>query len=299
MTNILQVAILGLLLGGVYALMAAGLTLAFGVMRIVNLAHAAFIIAAAYISFFAFDKLGIDPLLSVVFVMPIMFLFGVAVYQVLFRRIEGSAKFGEMTVLLTFGIAIMIEGLLGFVFTGIYRKAQPGYANESFIVDGLFLPQGDILFIPKGQFFASLMSIVLLVGLWAFLRYSHTGYAIRATTQNRSAAQIVGVNVRRVSAISFGLSTALAGASGALMSYLFPFFPFRHWQWVAVLLALVVLGGMGSMKGAVIGALVLGVASSFVVDQIGPTWGPMTFYLALFLILLIRPQGLFGKEAPA
>ena len=299
MTNVIQVAILGLLLGGVYALMAAGLTLAFGVMRIVNLAHAAFIIASAYISFFAFERLNIDPLLSVVFVMPIMFLFGVAVYQVLFRRIEGSKKFGEMTVLLTFGIAIMVEGLLGFAFTGIYRKATPGYANESFIVDGLFLPQGDILFIPKGQFYASLMSIVLLVGLWAFLRYSSTGYAIRATTQNRAAAQIVGVNVRRVSAISFGLSTALAGASGALMSYLFPFFPFRHWQWVAVLLALVVLGGMGSMKGAVIGALVLGVASSFVVDQIGPTWGPMTFYLALFLILLIRPQGLFGKEAPA
>jgi branched-chain amino acid transport system permease protein len=299
MTNVIQVAILGLLLGGVYALMAAGLTLAFGVMRIVNLAHAAFIIASAYISFFAFDKLGIDPLLSVVFVMPLMFLFGVVVYQVLFRRIEGSKKFGEMTVLLTFGIAIMVEGLLGFVFTGIYRKATPGYANESFILDGLFLPEGDILFIPKGQFYASLLSIVLLVGLWAFLRYSQTGYAIRATTQNRDAAEIVGVNVRRVSAISFGLSTALAGASGALMSYLFPFFPFRHWQWVAVLLALVVLGGMGSMKGAVVGALVLGVASSFVVDQIGPTWGPMTFYLALFLILLIRPQGLFGKEAPA
>jgi branched-chain amino acid transport system permease protein len=299
MTHLIQVAILGLLLGGVYALMAAGLTLAFGVMRIVNLAHAAFIIASAYISFFAFERLGIDPLLSPVFVMPIMFLFGVAVYQVLFRRIEGSKKFTEMTVLLTFGIAIMVEGLLGFAFTGIYRKAMPRYANESLIVDGLFLPDGDILFIPKGQLYASLLSIALLVGLWAFLRYSQTGYAIRATTQNRAAAEIVGVNVRRVSAISFGLATALAGASGALMSYLFPFFPFRHWQWVAVLLALVVLGGMGSMKGAVIGALVLGVASSFVVDQIGPTWGPMTFYLALFLILLIRPHGLFGKEAPA
>jgi branched-chain amino acid transport system permease protein len=296
MTNILQVAILGLLLGGVYALMAAGLTLAFGVMRIVNLAHAAFIIASAYISFFAFSELGIDPLLSVLFVMPTMFLFGVAVYRVLFTRIEGTARFGEMTVLLTFGIAIMVEGLLGLFFTGIYRKAQTGYANESFIIDGLFLPDGDILFLPKGQFYASLMSIVLLFGLWAFLRYSRTGYAIRATTQNRAAAQIVGVNVRRVSAISFGISTALAGASGAMMSYLFPFFPFRHWQWIAILLALVVLGGMGSIKGAVIGALVLGVASSFVVDQIGPTWGPMTFYLALFLILLIRPQGLFGKE---
>ena len=296
MTNVIQVAILGLLLGGVYALMAAGLTLAFGVMRIVNLAHAVFIIGAAYISFFAWEHLGIDPLLSVLFVIPLMFLFGVAVYQVLFRRIEGTARYTEMTVLLTFGIALTIEGLLGFAFTGIYRKATPEYATDSFIVDGLFLPEGDILFIPKGQFYALMMSLVLLIGLWAFLRYSQTGYAIRATMQNRAAAQIVGVNVRRVSAISFGLSAALGGGSGALMSYLFPFFPFRHWQWVAVLLALVVLGGMGSIKGAVIGALGLGVASSFVVDRIGATWGPMTFYLALFLILLVRPRGLFGKE---
>ncbi|MGZ5384631.1 MAG: branched-chain amino acid ABC transporter permease [Acidimicrobiia bacterium] len=296
MTHLIQVAILGLLLGGVYALMAADLTLAFGVMRIVNLAHAAFIIASAYISFFALEQLGIDPLISVLFVMPAMFLFGVAVYQVLFRRIEGSPRFGEMTVLLTFGIAIIVEGLLGFAFTGIYRQATPKYANDAFIFAGRLLPEGDILFIPKGQLYATLMSTVLLIALWAFLRYSQTGYAIRATMQNRAAAQIVGVNVRRVSAISFGLSTALAGSSGALMSYLFPFFPFRHWQWVAILLALVVLGGMGSIKGAVIGALVLGVASSFVVDQIGPTWGPMTFYLGLFLILLVRPRGLFGKE---
>jgi branched-chain amino acid transport system permease protein len=296
MTNVIQVAILGLLLGGVYALMAAGLTLAFGVMKIVNIAHAAFIIVSAYFSFFAFERLGIDPLLSVIFVMPVLFLLGVAVYQFLFRWIEGTARYTEMTVLLTFGIAIMLEGLLGFFFTGIYRKAQPSYANESFIVDGLFLPEGDILFIPQGQLYASLLSFLLLIGLWLFLRYSQTGYAIRATMQNRAAAEIVGVNVRRVSAISFGLSISLAGASGAIMSYLFPFFPFRHWQWVAILLALVVLGGMGSVKGAVIGALLLGVVSSFVVDQIGPTWGPMTFYLALFLILLIRPRGLFGKE---
>lgn len=296
MTNVIQVTILGLLLGGVYALMAAGLTLAFGVMRIVNLAHAVFIIVSAYISFFMFENLGLDPLLSVVIVMPLMFLFGVAVYQVLFRRIEGTPRYVEMTVLLTFGIAIVIEGLLGFFFTGIFRKADPEYATDSFIITGLFLPEGNILFIPKGQFYATLLSMLLLFGLWAFLRYSQTGYAIRATMQNRAAAQIVGVNVRRVSAISFGLSTALAGASGALMSYLFPFFPFRHWQWVAVLLALVVLGGMGSIKGAVIGAFLLGVASSFVVDQIGPTWGPMVFYAALFLILLVRPRGLFGKE---
>ncbi len=291
MTEYLQVAIFGLLLGGVYALFASGLTLAFGVMRIVNLAHAVFIVASAYIAFFAFEHLGIDPLLSIVFIMPLMFVFGVGLYMALFSRIEGSARYVEMTVLLTFGIAIMIEGLLGWRFTGIFRQAAPGYLTEAFFI-------GDFL-VPTGQFYAAMLSLVLLIGLWAFLRFTRTGYGIRATMQNRAAAQLVGVNVRRVSAISFGISAALAGASGAMMSYLFPFFPFRHWQWIALLLALVVLGGMGSLKGAVVGALILGVASSLVVDQIGPGWGPMVFYAALFVILLVRPRGLFGKEVTA
>jgi len=291
MSGIVQVMIFGLLLGGVYALFASGLTLAFGVMRIVNLAHAVFIVAAAYVAFFAWEKLDIDPLLSILFIMPLFFIAGIGVYRVFFTRIEGSPRYVEMTVLLTFGVAIMVEGLLGVQFTGIFRQAKPAYLTDAFFI-------GDFL-VPTGQFFAATLSLVLLFVLYLFLRFTRTGYGIRATMQNRDAAQLVGVNVRRVSAISFGLSAALAGASGALMSYLFPFFPFRHWQWIAILLALVVLGGMGSLKGAVIGALLLGVASSLVVDQIGLGWGPMAFYGALFGILLIRPRGLFGKEVAA
>jgi branched-chain amino acid transport system permease protein len=291
MTELVQVMIFGLLLGGVYALFASGLTVAFGVMRIVNLAHAVFIVAAAYVAFFAFDKLGIDPLLSVLFIMPLFFIAGVGLYLMLFTRIEGSPRFVEMTVLLTFGVAIMIEGLLGWRFTGIFRQATPSYLTDAFHI-------GDFI-VPTGQFLAAMLSFVLLIGLWAFLRYTRIGYGIRATMQNRAAAQLVGVNVRRVSAISFGISAALAGASGALMSYLFPFFPFRHWQWIAILLALVVLGGMGSLKGAVIGALLLGMASSLVGNYVGIGWGPMAFYAALFGILLIRPRGLFGKEVTA
>ena len=291
MTELVQVMIFGLLLGGVYALFASGLTVAFGVMRIVNLAHAVFIVAAAYVAFFAFDKLGVDPLLSVLFIMPLFFIAGVGLYLVLFTRIEGSPRFVEMTVLLTFGVAIMIEGLLGWRFTGIFRQATPSYLTDAFHI-------GDFI-VPTGQFLAAMLSFVLLIGLWAFLRYTRIGYGIRATMQNRAAAQLVGVNVRRVSAISFGISAALAGASGALMSYLFPFFPFRHWQWIAILLALVVLGGMGSLKGAVIGALLLGMASSLVGNYVGIGWGPMAFYAALFGILLIRPRGLFGKEVTA
>jgi branched-chain amino acid transport system permease protein len=117
--------------------------------------------------------------------------------------------------------------------------------------------------------------------------------------QNISAAQVVGVNVERISMISFGIGIALAGASGSVMSFLFSFFPGKHWEWIAILLALIVLGGMGSLVGALVGALLLAVASAFVSFHFGPTWSPITFFLALFLILLFRPQGLLGKKLEA
>lgn len=287
----IQILILGLLLGGVYALMASGLTLMFGVMRVVNLAHAAFIVLGAFFSFFLWEGLGIDPLISMVLALPVFFVFGVALYRTLFPRIEGSPRFTEMTVLMTFGLAFMAEGLMSYFFTGIFRSASPPYARDAVIL-------GD-LFIPTGQLIAAGSSTVLLVGLWAFLKYTRTGYGVRATMQNRDAAQIVGVDVRGVSTISFGIGMALAGAAGALVSFLFPFFPSRHWQWIAILLALIVLGGMGSLKGAVIGALGLAVIAAFVSDVIGPVWAPITFFGALFIVLLVRPQGLFGKQGRA
>jgi branched-chain amino acid transport system permease protein len=281
------VLILGLLLGGVYALMASGLTLLFGVMRVVNLAHAAFMLVAAYLSFFAFELLDIDPFVSLPVIMVVMFVIGAALYRLLFTRIEGTARYGEMTVLLTFGLAFVVEGLMAYFFTGIFRTASPAYATDAFRVGPFF--------VPTAQLYASATSLVLLAGMWAFLNFTRTGYGVRATMQNRSAAQIVGVDVRRVSTISFGIGMALAGASGALISFLFPFFPARHWQWIAILLSLIVLGGLGSLKGAILGALLLAVASSFVTDLLGSAWSSMTFFLALFLILLIRPHGLFGK----
>jgi len=285
--NFVQVLVLGLLLGGVYSLMASGLTLLFGVMRVVNLAHAAFIIVAAYIAFYLFTLADVDPVLTIVVTMPVMFMLGVVMYLTLFPRLESSERYVEMTVLLTFGLALIVEGLLTFFFTGIFRSTRPEYATQSFFLWDIF--------IPKGQLVALGISLVLLIGLWAFLMFTKTGTAIRATMQNRTAAQLVGVNVRRISALSFGVGMALAGASGSLLSYLFPFFPSRHWQWVAILLSLIVLGGLGSLKGAVVGAVSLAVAAAFVTDIFGPTWSPVTFFLALFLVLMVRPQGLYGK----
>jgi branched-chain amino acid transport system permease protein len=287
----LQILILGLMLGGVYALMASGMTLIFGVMRIVNLAHATFILLAAFLSYFLFEGAGVDPIVSLAIVIPTMFVFGVVVYLLLFPRIENSPRFVESTVLLTFGLALVAEGLMSRGFTGTYRIVKPSYGTQAFLL-------GD-LFIPKGQLYALFVSAFLLLGLTALLYRTRVGGSIRATMQNRTAAQIVGVNVRRTMAISFGVGIALAGASGSLLSFLFPFFPASHWEWVPIMLALVVLGGLGSLKGALIGSLSLSVVAAFVMSEFGPTWQPMTFFLALFLILLVRPQGLYGKPLEA
>jgi branched-chain amino acid transport system permease protein len=288
MTQSIQIVILGLTLGGVYALMASGMTLIFGVMGIVNLAHAAFMVMAAFIAYFAFKGLGIDPILSIVITMPAMFLIGIVVYRLLFAAsIADHHRRGPM-VLLTFALALVIEGGLGYAFSNIYRSTTPPYAAEAILIGPYYLPEA--------QFYAMLMSIALLVGLWAFLQYTKLGYAIRATTYNRTAAEVVGVNVDRISMLVFGIGMALAGASGSMLSFVFSFYPSKHWEWVAIMLALVVLGGMGSLLGALIGALVLSVVAAFVAAEFGPTWSPVTFYLALFLILLFRPQGLLGKK---
>jgi branched-chain amino acid transport system permease protein len=288
MTQIIQILILGLALGGVYALMSSGMTLIFGVMRIVNLAHSAFIIVAAYIAFWLFKLWHVDPIVSLVITMPAMFIIGVLYYRILFAPRADNPRFTDITVLITFASALVIEGVLSYFFTGIYRSTNPIYATKPF----LFGP----FFIPQSQLFATAISITLIVSLWLFLRYTRVGNAIRATMQNRNAAQVVGVNVVWVSMLSFGIGLAMAGAAGSLLSFIFTFFPSKHVAWIGMLMSLVVLGGMGSLMGAMLSSFLLAVIASFVSFYLGPSWAPMTFYLALFLILLFRPQGLLGKK---
>lgn len=286
--NVLQITIFGVLLGGVYALMATGLTMLYGVMRVINLAHAAFMIVGAYIAFVLYRDAGIDPLLSMVVTGPALFLVGVVLYQFLFRRIADNPRFTEMTVLLTFGLALAVEGILGEIFSNIYHSTDPGYATGTIDIGSVF--------IPTGQLYGFIASVVLLGALWGFLYYTKLGYAIRATMQDRAAAQIVGVNVDRVSAVAFGIGVGLAGAAGSLLSYLFTFFPGSHLLWIGLLLSLIVVGGLGSLAGALVGAVGLSVIAAFATEELGPEWSYLTFYVLLFVILLVRPQGLFGKR---
>ncbi len=286
--EIIQIIVLGLGLGGVFALMGAGLSLVFGVMRIVNLAHPSLIIAGAFVAYWGFRMWGIDPLVMLPIAAVILAAIGVVLYKLFFEREAKSAKYSEMTVLLTFAVAMIVEGALGAMFSNTQRVTSPSYATDAFFI-------GDV-FIPKGQLYAGIVSLAIIGGLALFLKYSRLGYAIRATTQNREAAALLGVNVNLVGIQSFAIGIALAGAAGALVSFVFSFFPAKHWEWIAVLMSLVVLGGMGSILGTVVAALGLSVIAAFVGAWIGSTWSTMTFFLALFLVLLFRPQGLFGEK---
>lgn len=288
MADIIQTFILGMALGGVFALMGAGLSLVFGVMRIVNLAHPVLIITGAYVAYWAFRLWGIDPLVMLPVAAVVLAGIGVLLYKLVFEREARSARYSEMTVLLTFAVAMIVEGALGGAFTNTQRVTSPDYATDAIFIGNVF--------IPTGQLYAGVISLVIIGALALFLKYSRFGYAIRATTQNRDAAELLGVNVNLVGMASFAIGIALAGAAGALVSFVFSFFPAKHWEWIAVLMSLVVLGGMGSILGAVVAAFLLSVIAAFVGDFVGASWSTMTFFLALFLILLFRPQGLFGEK---
>jgi branched-chain amino acid transport system permease protein len=286
MTNAIQVLILGILLGGVYALMASGLTLIFGVMRIVNLAHPIMVIWGAFVAYWLFRLYGLDPLLAMPLAAAFMFGVGIVLYKLVYAKEAASAKYSEMTVLLTFAVALVLDGAASTAFSNTQRVTSPPYATDAFIIGPIY--------IPTAQLYAGAVSIVLIGALVAFLQFTRMGYAIRATTQNRTAAGLLGVNVAFVSLITFAIGSALAGASGALVSFVFSFFPSKHWEWIAVLMSLVVLGGMGKLVGTVVGAFVLSIIAAFVGTYAGATWSTITFFLALFVILLVRPQGLFG-----
>jgi branched-chain amino acid transport system permease protein len=284
---IIQTIILGLCLGFVYELMATGLTLICGVMRIVNLAHPIFILVGAFAAYYLFVYFGLDPIYAIPLCAAVTALLGAIVYKLVFEKDAGSQTYSEMTVLLTFGTAMVLDGTLSYFFKNTQRITSPPYAT-----DAIFLGE---LFLPTAQLYSGLISIAIIVSLGIFLKFTKLGIAIRATSLSRVNAELVGINVKFVCLFSFILGCALAGCAGSLVSFVFSFFPAKHWEWIAILMSLVVLGGMGSITGVVIAAAILSVIASLVGALIAPAWSTMVFYVALFIMLLIKPHGMFGK----
>jgi branched-chain amino acid transport system permease protein len=286
MTQLAQTLILGLLIGGVYALLASGLTLIFGVMRVINIAHGAFLILAAFLTFSIWTETGLDPLVAILFTTPMMFAFGWALYVAAVRRIRGAHM--SSSVLLTFALALVIEGLMGLIWGNTSHSVRPGYFNESFTIGDLFLP--------KAQVFGFAVAAIVLGSLYLILTQTWLGRAIRASAVNPQGAALVGVNVGGVAALAFAIGVAAAGAGGSIVSVLYPFLPGSHYQWIARVLSIVVLGGLGSLPGAAVGALLLGVAEAATVTYVSPSWATAVPYVVIFVVLLVRPQGLMGSR---
>jgi len=280
-----QACILGLLTGGVYALMASGLALGFGVMRVINVAQGALIILGAYLSYTLYGQLGIDPFVGLLIITPAMFVLGVVLQLVFLRplRDEGRERF---PLLATWAVALGIEGLLSVAYQTTYRSTITSYADRSWRVAGYYIS------VARGYAFVA--SLVVLGLLFAILRLTKLGRAIRATVQNPTAARLLGVDTRMVSAIGFGLSVATASAAGAVYGIVFPFNPGSHYDLISRLLSIIVLGGLGSLGGAVIAALFMGLCEAVFAAQISPTWSSFTFFVVLIAMLVVRPQGLFG-----
>jgi branched-chain amino acid transport system permease protein len=282
-----QACILGLLTGGVYALMASGLALGFGVMRVINVAQGALIILGAYLSFTLYKDLGLDPFVGLVVITPAMFVLGVVLQFVFLQPLRDEER-EELSLLVTWAIALGIEGLLSVAYQTTYRSTITSYADSSWRAFGYY--------VSVARVYAFIASLVVLAVLFIVLKVTRLGRAIRATVQNPTAARLLGVDTRLVSAVGFGLSVATASAAGAVYGILFPFNPGSHYDLISRLLTIVVLGGLGSLGGAVVAALFMGVTESVFAVEVSPAWSSFTFFVVLITMLVLRPQGLFGAR---
>jgi branched-chain amino acid transport system permease protein len=285
-THATETLILGLLAGGVYALLASGLTLIFGVMGIINVAQGAMLVLAALLTFELWQRFGLDPIAAALVTTPVMFAVGWAIYRLFVARIRTAPV--SMTVLLMFALAITIEGGMGLVWKNVFRSVTPSYFSQSLHLGAFFFP--------KAQVFGCIAAAVVLAALWLLLTRTWAGRAIRAASQNPQGSALVGVDIRGVAALTFAVGVATTGAGGSILSVLYTLFPASHYLWISRLLGIVVLGGMGSLPGAVAGALILGVAEAFTATYVSTRWATVVFYVVILVILLVRPQGLMGSR---
>ncbi len=275
----------GAVLGGIYALSAAGFSLIFGVLHVINLSHGVLVLIGAYCALTLSAALGIDPLLTIPLVMALLFVTGYVYQRLLIQRAVDASHLGSM--LLTFGVALMLQNVLIWVFSPDVRSMTPSYAMTSLRLGGLSF---DLV-----RLCALLTSLALLSCLAVVLRWTTLGRTIRATAQQGLAARLCGVNVPHTFAVTFGVSAAFAGASGAVIGIILPFTPADEAGWTLNAFIVVTLGGVGSPSGALLGGVLLGVIYTLTSQYIGPAYPNAMMFLILVAMLVLRPNGLLGN----
>ena len=276
----------GILIGGVYALIGIGLTIIFGVMRVINFAHGDLLMLGMYMTYFLFTLLHIDPFVSIIVTIPLMFLYGAFLQKVFINRVLGALP--QNQILLTIGMGLVMSNAVMLAFTSDYKILSTKYSSSSFNILGISISS------PLLISFA--ITIIITVALYWFLYRTDTGQAIRATAQDRGAAQLMGINVKRMSIIAFGMGAALAGTAGALISPTYYIFPQVGSVFTLKAFVITVLGGMGSIIGATLGGVLIGIAESVGGVYFGSGWKDVIVFMVFLLVLLFKPSGLLGTS---
>jgi branched-chain amino acid transport system permease protein len=278
----------GVLTGSVYALMATGLTLIFGVMNIINVAQGILVILGAYLSYTLSVHFGIDLFVGLIITIPTLFVVGVVVERVFMARLKEPER-TSMSILVTYAISLIIEGALNMIYSINIVQLKAWYVNRSFRIFGIYLPYIYL--------FGFILAVGMLGSLYVMLYRTRFGASVRASLADQVAAALVGINVKRVSTICFGLGIAVTAAGGMVYGATNAFNASTSYDLISRLLTIIVLGGMGSLGGALLAAILMVTLGDVVAVVWSPIWSSPTFFLVLVIVLSLRPQGLFGKQS--
>jgi branched-chain amino acid transport system permease protein len=287
-TALTQAILDGVLTGSVYALMATGLTLIFGVMNIINVAQGILVILGAYLSYSLQVHFGIDPFVGLLITIPTLFVVGIVMERFFMARLKGPER-TSMSILVTYAIALIIEGALNIIYTTNVVQIKAWYIDKSFRIFGVWLPYVYL--------FGFILVVVLLAALYVMLYRTRFGASIRASLADQVAAALVGINVKRVSTICFGLGVAVTAAGGMVFGATNAFNASTSYDLISRLLTIIVLGGMGSLGGALLAAIFMVTLGDVIAVVWSPIWSTPTFFIVLVIVLSFRPQGLFGKQS--
>lgn len=286
MGTFLQAITDGVLQGGVYGLMAVGLTLIFGVLDIINIAQGVLVILGAYLSYSLETRLHIDLFLGLLITVPAMFVLGVAIQWAFIRRLRGRER-TSMTLLVTYAVALIIEGILYEIYGPNPKQLNASYVQSSVHVFGFYL---SYIYL-----YGFALAVAVIVAIYALLYRTRFGRSVRATMQDQTAARLIGISVNRVAALTFGVGVAVTAAGGMMFGATNAFNPNSGYDLISRLLAIVILGGLGSIGGALVASVFMLTLESLVTIW-SPEWAIVVFYAALVLVLLIRPTGFFGRQ---
>ena len=286
-TYIIESVISGILLGGIYALLSVGFGLTWGTMKVLNISHAVFAVLGAFVAYWLFVKVGIDPIISLPLLVVLLFLVGALVYRLVIRPVMKAKDVIMASMVATFGVAIVVENLMSYVWRPDPRILKPPYTGSSIFV-------GEMA-ISKGPLIGFAMAILAIALLYWFLHHTYTGKGVQATWQNPMGAALVGINPEHVSLITFGLSIASAGTAGVAMALIYAFYPSVQSVWTLFVFLVTIVGGVGSVIGTGLAGLLIGFIIGISAAFLPFVWVNVLLFTLLLAILLFKPEGLFGS----